>query len=41
MIFLFPAEAYDKLQADLVATKKNLTEILTSKDVKATVCDSF
>ena len=32
-------EAYDKLQADLVATKKNLTEILTSKDVKATLLD--
>ncbi|KAK4338298.1 hypothetical protein RND71_042785 [Anisodus tanguticus] len=32
-------EAYDKLQADLVATKKNLTAILTSKDVKATLLD--
>lgn len=32
-------EAYDKLQADLVATKKNLTEIFTSKDVKATLLD--
>ncbi|CAN4077906.1 unnamed protein product [Withania somnifera] len=32
-------EAYDKMQADLVAAKKNLTEILTSKDVKATVLD--
>ncbi|PHT92634.1 hypothetical protein T459_00516 [Capsicum annuum] len=32
-------EAYDKLQADLVATRKNLTEIFTSKDVKATLLD--
>lgn len=32
-------EAYDKMQADIVATKKNLTEILTSKDVKATLLD--
>ncbi|PHU29693.1 hypothetical protein BC332_01786 [Capsicum chinense] len=34
------ATAYDKLQADLVATKKNLIEIFTSKDVKATLLDS-
>ncbi|OIT20493.1 hypothetical protein A4A49_39706 [Nicotiana attenuata] len=27
------------MQADIVATKKNLTEILTSKDVKATLLD--
>lgn len=32
-------EDYDKMQADLVAAKKNLTEILTSKDVKATLLD--
>lgn len=32
-------EAYDKMQADIVSTKKNLTEILTSKDVKATLLD--
>ncbi|KAK2973670.1 hypothetical protein RJ640_028936 [Escallonia rubra] len=31
-------EAYDKLQADMVTAKANLTKILTSKDVKATVC---
>ncbi|XP_009610994.1 uncharacterized protein LOC107801093 isoform X2 [Nicotiana tabacum] len=32
-------EAYDKMQADIVSTKKNLTEILTSKDVKATLLE--
>ena len=31
-------EAYDKMQADLVTAKKSLTKILTSKDIKATVC---
>ncbi|KAK3018586.1 LOW QUALITY PROTEIN: hypothetical protein RJ639_002821 [Escallonia herrerae] len=31
-------EAYDKLQANMVTAKANLTKILTSKDVKATVC---
>ncbi|XP_022759076.1 uncharacterized protein LOC111305628 isoform X2 [Durio zibethinus] len=29
-------EAYDKMQADLIAAKKSLTNILTSKDIKAT-----
>ncbi|KAM3264829.1 putative protein isoform X2 [Capsicum annuum] len=33
-------EAYDKLQANLVATRKNLIDIFTSKDVKATLLDS-
>lgn len=32
------AEAYDQMQADLTKAKENLTKILTSKDVKATVC---
>lgn len=31
-------EAYDKLQADLVKARESLTKILTSKDIKATVC---
>lgn len=30
-------EAYDKMQADLIAAKENLTKILTSKDLKATL----
>lgn len=32
------ADAYDKMQAQLIKAKENLTKILTSKDVKATVC---
>ncbi|KAK3022837.1 hypothetical protein RJ639_046657 [Escallonia herrerae] len=32
-------EAYDKLQADMETAKANLTKILTSKDVKATLLD--
>lgn len=31
-------EAYDKMQRDLVTAKESLTKILTSKDVKETVC---
>lgn len=31
-------EAYDNMQADLITARKSLTKILTSKDVKATVC---
>lgn len=31
-------EAYDKMQGELVKARNNLTRILTSKDVKATVC---
>ena len=34
------AEAYDKLQANIVKARENLTKIFTSKDVKATVRDS-
>ncbi|XP_022759083.1 uncharacterized protein LOC111305628 isoform X3 [Durio zibethinus] len=32
-------EAYDKMQADLIAAKKSLTNILTSKDIKATMVE--
>lgn len=32
-------EAYDKMQGDLTKAKENLTKILTSKDVKATLLD--
>uniref|UniRef100_A0A2P2L197 Uncharacterized protein LOC105645975 isoform X2 n=1 Tax=Rhizophora mucronata TaxID=61149 RepID=A0A2P2L197_RHIMU len=32
-------EAYDKMQMELVAAKKSLTKILTSKDVKATLLE--
>ncbi|XP_059442868.1 uncharacterized protein LOC132175071 [Corylus avellana] len=32
-------EAYDKMQADLITAKENLTKILTSKDVKATLLE--
>lgn len=32
------AEAYDKLQANIVKARERLTKILTSKDIKATVC---
>ncbi|KDP25615.1 hypothetical protein JCGZ_20771 [Jatropha curcas] len=32
-------EAYDKMQVDLVNARKSLTEILTSKDVKATLLE--
>lgn len=32
-------EAYDKLQSELVRARKSLMEILTSKDVKATLLD--
>lgn len=35
------AEAYDKMQAELIKAKESLTNILTSKDVKATVCQSY
>jgi hypothetical protein len=35
---IFVTEAYDKMQADLITAKENLTKILTSKDLKATVC---
>lgn len=31
-------EAYDNMQADLITARKSLTKILTSEDVKATVC---
>lgn len=31
------AEAYDKMQTELVTAKESLAKILTSKDVKATV----
>jgi hypothetical protein len=34
-------EAYDKMQGELVKAKKSLTKILTSKDVKATVCTTL
>lgn len=32
-------EAYDKMQAKIVQARENLTKILTSKDVKATLLD--
>lgn len=32
------AEAYDKLQTNIVKARERLTKILTSKDIKATVC---
>ncbi|GLT69683.1 hypothetical protein SLA2020_418170 [Shorea laevis] len=32
-------EAYDKMQADLITAKENLTKLLTSKDLKATLLD--
>ncbi|KAF5460812.1 hypothetical protein F2P56_020653 [Juglans regia] len=32
-------EAYDKMQAELIAAKESLTKILTSKDVKATLLE--
>ncbi|KVH95499.1 uncharacterized protein LOC112527175 [Cynara cardunculus var. scolymus] len=32
-------EAYDKLQANIVKARENLTKIFTSKDVKATLLD--
>ncbi|XP_024935239.2 uncharacterized protein LOC107430256 isoform X2 [Ziziphus jujuba] len=32
-------EAYDKMQRDLVTAKENLTKILTSKDLKATLLE--
>lgn len=35
------AEAYDKMQGDLTKAKENLTKILTSKDVKATVVNVY
>lgn len=31
-------EGYDKMQTDLIKAKQSLTKVLTSKDVKATVC---
>lgn len=36
--FFYPfAEAYDKLQGDLVTAKNSLAKILSSEDVKKTV----
>lgn len=40
-IFCHVTEAYDKMQAELVKAREGLTKILTSKDVKATVCVLF
>ena len=37
-IFCYVTEAYDKMQRELVKAREGLTKILTSKDVKATVC---
>lgn len=34
-------EAYDKMQVELITAKESLTKILTSKDVKATVCSAL
>lgn len=34
-------EAYDKMQIDLIKAKESLTKILSSKDIKATVCDAL
>ena len=34
----FSTKVYDKMQTELIKARESLTKILTSKDVKATVC---